>query len=92
LLINPLGRQEKSNASIGLLGFLSTMDDGYMIILFNPDPGMEFPFDSLEVFREIVESVLEVGINEIILQYPSKRKGMPLFERVAAEVLPKLRA
>jgi hypothetical protein len=58
----------------------------------NPNPGMEFPFESLEEFREIVESVLDVGINEIILQYPTNRKELPLFERVAVEVLPKLRA
>jgi alkanesulfonate monooxygenase SsuD/methylene tetrahydromethanopterin reductase-like flavin-dependent oxidoreductase (luciferase family) len=59
---------------------------------FNPNPGMEFPFKSLEEFGEIMESVLEVGINEIILQYPTSREELPLFERVATEVLPKLQA
>jgi alkanesulfonate monooxygenase SsuD/methylene tetrahydromethanopterin reductase-like flavin-dependent oxidoreductase (luciferase family) len=59
---------------------------------FNPKPGMEFPFESLDEFRDIVESVLEVGLNEIILQYPTNRSELPLFERVATEVLPKLRA
>jgi alkanesulfonate monooxygenase SsuD/methylene tetrahydromethanopterin reductase-like flavin-dependent oxidoreductase (luciferase family) len=61
------------------------------VLHFNPNPGMEFPFKSLEEFREIVESVLEVGINEIILQYPTNREELPLFERIAAEVIPKLR-
>lgn len=60
------------------------------VLYFNPNFGMEFPFKSLEEFREIMESVLDVGINEIILQYPTNQKEMPLFERVATEVLPKL--
>lgn len=62
------------------------------VLHFNPNPGMEFPFKSLDEFRDIVESILEVGINDIILQYPSNQKELPLFERVATEVLPKLRA
>lgn len=62
------------------------------VLHFNPKPGMEFPFKSVAEFQEIVESVLDAGINEIILQYPTKRKELPLFERVATEILPKLRA
>ncbi len=62
------------------------------ILHFNPQSGMEFPFESAEAFHEIMESVLEVGINEIILQYPSSRDELPLFEQVATDVLPKLRS
>jgi alkanesulfonate monooxygenase SsuD/methylene tetrahydromethanopterin reductase-like flavin-dependent oxidoreductase (luciferase family) len=62
------------------------------VLHYFPDPGKLFPFESLEAFSQFVESVLEVGINEIILQYPTNRKQLPLFERIAIEVLPKLRA
>lgn len=62
------------------------------VLHFNPNPGMEFPFESLGEFRDTIESVLEVGINEIILQYPTSRSELPLFEQIAMEVLPKLRA
>ena len=59
---------------------------------FNPDPGMEFPFKSLEEFEEIMEGVLEAGVNEIIFPYPASREQLTLFERAATESLPKLRA
>lgn len=61
------------------------------VLHFNPNPDMEFPFESLEEFREIMESVLDAGINEIILQYPSRGNNFSLFEQVALEVIPKLR-
>jgi hypothetical protein len=61
------------------------------VLHYCPDPDKLFPFESLDEFSEIVESVLEVGINEIILQYPPNRKELPLFERITVEVLPKLR-
>jgi alkanesulfonate monooxygenase SsuD/methylene tetrahydromethanopterin reductase-like flavin-dependent oxidoreductase (luciferase family) len=61
------------------------------ILHFNPEPGMEFPFESAAAFQETMERVLEAGTNEIILQFPSSQDELPLFERVAIDVLPKLR-
>ena len=61
------------------------------LLHFHPDLGMEFPFQSLNEIGEIMESILAAGINEIILQYPFSRKELPLFERVAAEIIPNLR-
>jgi alkanesulfonate monooxygenase SsuD/methylene tetrahydromethanopterin reductase-like flavin-dependent oxidoreductase (luciferase family) len=62
------------------------------VLHFHREPGMEFAFDSAETFKDIVESVIEVGFDEIILQYPYSQKEVPLFERVATEILPKLRS
>ena len=53
---------------------------------------MEFAFDSADTFQEIIESVIAVGFDEIILQYPYSQEELPLFERIATEVLPKLRS
>ena len=61
------------------------------VLHFHPDPGMEFPFESAASFEEILASVLDAGYDEIILQYPTRPAELPLFERVATEVLPKLR-
>lgn len=60
------------------------------VLHFNRNPGMEFAFESLEEFEEIMGSVLEAGIDEVILQYPSSGNDLTLFERVAVEVIPKL--
>jgi alkanesulfonate monooxygenase SsuD/methylene tetrahydromethanopterin reductase-like flavin-dependent oxidoreductase (luciferase family) len=62
------------------------------VLHFHPEPGMEFAFDSVHIFTEIVESVLDAGFDEIILQYPYHQKELPLFEQVSLEALPKLRS
>ena len=41
---------------------------------------------------EMVERVLELGISEIGLYYPMKDEQLPKFERIATDVIPKLRA
>ena len=62
------------------------------VLHFHPKPGMEFAFDSADTFGEIMESIIGAGFDEIILQYPYQQQELPLFERVATEVLPKLRS
>ena len=62
------------------------------VLHFHPQPGMEFCIESAEMFREIMESVIEIGFNEIILQYPYYDEELPLFDTVVGEVLPLLRA
>ena len=61
------------------------------VLHFNPESDTYFPFDSAGSFRETVESVLNEGINDIILPYPNDREHLPLFEQIATEVIPKLR-
>jgi alkanesulfonate monooxygenase SsuD/methylene tetrahydromethanopterin reductase-like flavin-dependent oxidoreductase (luciferase family) len=62
------------------------------VLHFHPDPGMEFAFNSVHIFTEVIESVIDVGFNEIILQYPYRETELPLFEKVSFEVLPRLRS
>ena len=62
------------------------------VLHFHPEPGMEFAFDSASIFTEIVEGVIDAGIDEIILQYPYRDSELPLFEQVSLEVLPELRS
>jgi hypothetical protein len=61
------------------------------VLHFHPEPGMEFAFDSAPIFTEIVESIIDAGFDEVILQYPYRETELPLFEQVSLEVLPKLR-
>ncbi|HEX6348406.1 MAG TPA: LLM class flavin-dependent oxidoreductase [Candidatus Dormibacteraeota bacterium] len=49
------------------------------------------PWSSVDAFEEVVGRYREVGIEEFILDHP-KDGQLPVLERVAAEVLPKLRS
>jgi alkanesulfonate monooxygenase SsuD/methylene tetrahydromethanopterin reductase-like flavin-dependent oxidoreductase (luciferase family) len=48
-------------------------------------------FDSLQAFEDQVGPLLEAGISEIGLYYPLAPNQVPLFERIATDVLPRLR-
>jgi alkanesulfonate monooxygenase SsuD/methylene tetrahydromethanopterin reductase-like flavin-dependent oxidoreductase (luciferase family) len=61
------------------------------VLHFHREPGMEFPFDSADQCGEILERIMDIGFNEVILQYPYYEDQIPRFEQVATEVLPKLR-
>ena len=39
-------------------------------------------------FTDMVEQLLELGISEIIMPYPSEREDLPRFERVATGIIP----
>jgi len=49
-------------------------------------------YESEEAFRRMVEPVIELGITDIGLYYPSADQQRPMFERIARNVLPALRA
>jgi hypothetical protein len=79
---------------IGLQGIVpdgwSSTGDGMVARKASPqDPTR---LDQRTLPQADIESVLAVGINEIILQYPTKQEELPLFERVATEVIPELRS
>jgi len=50
----------------------------------------EDPWASVDAFQEIIGNYREAGINEFILDHPHDDQ-LPVLERVAAEVVPKLR-
>ncbi len=49
-------------------------------------------FDSVERFEDMAGTIVELGIDEIGLYYPPDERQVPAFERIAIDVLPRLRA
>ena len=49
-------------------------------------------YASPDAFRSMVCSVTELGITDIALYYPALASQVPMFERIAREVIPALRA
>ena len=49
-------------------------------------------YDSVDRFGEMVGRILELGMDEIGLYYPLDERQVATFERIATDVLPKLRA
>ena len=52
----------------------------------------ETVFHSTDAFAAVVKGYRDVGINEFIFYYPFKHEQIPVFEQIAREVIPKLRA
>ncbi len=48
-------------------------------------------FESEDNFRELVERFVDVGITEFIFLYPCREEQLPVFERIATEVIPELK-
>lgn len=48
-------------------------------------------YESDEVFIDMVQRVVDLGITEVSLYYPAVATQLPAFERIATEVLPELR-
>ena len=49
-------------------------------------------YESEDAFTDMVGRVLEIGITEIGLYWPVLPEQRPMFERIATDVLPKLKA
>jgi alkanesulfonate monooxygenase SsuD/methylene tetrahydromethanopterin reductase-like flavin-dependent oxidoreductase (luciferase family) len=54
-------------------------------------PIREMVYESVNAFTDIVGPYIEGRINEFVLAYPTKDEQIPIFERIAREVIPKLR-
>ena len=48
-------------------------------------------YDSVDRFEEMAGRILELGMDEISLYHPLDERQMPTFERIATDVLPRLR-
>ena len=53
--------------------------------------GLLMCYESEDYFRELVLSFIEVGINEILVSYPCREEQMPVFEKIAQNVIPELK-
>ncbi len=49
-------------------------------------------YESVDRFEEMAGRVIELGIDEIVLYHPLDERQVPTFERIATDVLPRLRA
>ena len=54
-------------------------------------PIREMVYESVQTFSDIVGPYIEGGINEFILAFPWKDEQLPIFERIATDVIPALR-
>ena len=52
-----------------------------------------FPYyDSEDAFREMVRPFIDMGVTEVLLSYPYRDEQLPMFEKIAREVIPELKA
>ena len=57
-----------------------------------PRGGVYDCYTSVERFEAMVGPLLELGMDEIVVYYPPDARQLPTFERIATDVLPRLRA
>jgi len=48
-------------------------------------------YDSEKVFVDMVQKLVDVGITEFLLYYPFRGEQLPMFEKIAREVVPELK-
>jgi len=48
-------------------------------------------YDSEKVFVDMVEKLVDVGITEFLIYYPFRKEQLPIFEKIAKEVIPELK-
>ena len=53
--------------------------------------GMISYFDSEAIFTDMVGRIMELGITDIGLYYPTRDEQLPMLERIATDVIPKLK-
>jgi len=49
-------------------------------------------YESEEAFRETVRPFIELGVTEVLLSYPYRDEQLSMFEKIAREVIPELKA
>ena len=57
-----------------------------------PRGGAMVYYESIARFEDMVTPLIELGMDEIELYHPLDEGQLPVFERIASEVLPRLRA
>jgi alkanesulfonate monooxygenase SsuD/methylene tetrahydromethanopterin reductase-like flavin-dependent oxidoreductase (luciferase family) len=57
-----------------------------------PRGGAIESYESVDRFEEMVGRVLDLGMDEVGLYYPLDARQVPTFERIATDILPRLRA
>ena len=60
------------------------------LLVFHND--VDTIYDSVGAFEDDVRLYREVGIDEFILMFPLREEHLPVFEQIASDAIPKLRA
>jgi len=48
-------------------------------------------YESVDRFEDMVGRVIELGMDEVEIYHPLDERQLPVFERIATDVLPRLR-
>jgi alkanesulfonate monooxygenase SsuD/methylene tetrahydromethanopterin reductase-like flavin-dependent oxidoreductase (luciferase family) len=56
------------------------------------EKGLFAYYESEDVFREMVIPFIDMGVTEVLLSYPYRDEQLPMFEKIAREVIPELKA
>jgi alkanesulfonate monooxygenase SsuD/methylene tetrahydromethanopterin reductase-like flavin-dependent oxidoreductase (luciferase family) len=68
---------------------------GRSYLMFDPKSrasgGMITYYESAEIFSDMVRRVVDLGIREIGLYFPTQSEQRPVFEKIAREVIPELK-
>jgi alkanesulfonate monooxygenase SsuD/methylene tetrahydromethanopterin reductase-like flavin-dependent oxidoreductase (luciferase family) len=49
-------------------------------------------YESEDTFREIVRPYIDMGMTEVLISYPYRDEQLPMFEKIAKDVIPELKA
>jgi alkanesulfonate monooxygenase SsuD/methylene tetrahydromethanopterin reductase-like flavin-dependent oxidoreductase (luciferase family) len=73
---------------------LSTLRRSYLLFDAEARPrgGIYACYESVDRFESMVGQVLELGMDEVVIYYPPDASQLGTFERVATDVLPRLRS
>jgi hypothetical protein len=72
----------------------ATLDRSYLLFDAEARPrgGAYRCYESVGAFEEMAGRILELGMDELVMYYPPDPAQLPTFERIATDVLPRLRA
>lgn len=72
----------------------STLGRSYTMYDANARPrgGSYTYYESTDGFEEMAARIVELGMDELVLYYPPDDRQLPTFERIATDILPRLRA
>jgi len=49
-------------------------------------------YESEDAFREMVRPYIDMGMTEVLISYPCLEEQLPMFEKIAKEIIPELKA
>jgi len=71
-----------------------TLRRSYWLTYFDAEKekGLFDYYESEDAFRDMVRPFIDMGVTEVLLSYPYRDEQLPMFEKIAKEVIPELKA